>query len=67
MVQARDYSAFFTSLIVHAVILLGMGLIHHQLTDNQPEVAIETIFDEEREHAEFEQVLETNLEVSENL
>ncbi|QDU05980.1 hypothetical protein V6x_57260 [Gimesia chilikensis] len=67
MAQARDYSAFFTSLIVHAVILVGMGLIHHQLTDNQPEVAIETIFDDERDQAEFEQVLETNLEVSENL
>lgn len=67
MAQARDYSAFFTSLIVHAVILLAMGFMHHQLTDNQPEVAIETIFDDERDHAEFEQVLETNLEVSENL
>lgn len=67
MAQARDYSAFFTSLIVHAVILLAMGMIHHQLTSNEPEVAIETIFDDERDQAEFEQVLETNLEVSENL
>tara|TARA_R110002095_G_scaffold140726_3_gene122200 strand:- start:1092 stop:2966 length:1875 start_codon:yes stop_codon:yes gene_type:complete len=67
MAQARDYSAFFTSLIVHAVILLGMGMIHHHLADNQPEVAIETIFDDERDQAEFEQVLETNLTVSETL
>jgi hypothetical protein len=67
MAQARDYSAFFTSLIVHAVILMSMGMIHHHLTDNQPEVAIETIFDDERDQAEFEQVLETNLSVSETL
>ncbi|WP_298869320.1 vWA domain-containing protein [uncultured Gimesia sp.] len=67
MAQARDYSAFFTSLIVHAVILTAMGMVHHHLTDNQPEVAIETIFDDERDQAEFEQVLETNLTVSENL
>ncbi|QDT94955.1 vWA domain-containing protein [Gimesia aquarii] len=67
MAHARDYSAFFTSLIVHAVILLGMAMIHHQITDSQPEVAIETIFDDVRDQAEFEQVLETNLTVSENL
>jgi len=67
MAQARDYSAFFTSLIVHAVILMSMGMIHHHLTDAQPEVAIETIFDDERDQAEFEQVLETNMEVSETL
>ena len=67
MAQARDYSAFFTSLIVHAVILTAMAMVHHQLTDSQPEVAIETIFDDERDQAEFEQVLETNLSVSENL
>lgn len=67
MAQARDYSAFFTSLIVHAVILMAMGMIHHHLTDAQPEVAIETIFDDERDQAEFEQVLETNMEVSETL
>lgn len=67
MAQARDYSAFFTSLIVHAVILFAMGMIHHHLTDEQPEVAIETIFDDERDQAEIEQVLETNLTVSENL
>lgn len=42
-------------------------MIHYQLTDNQPEVAIETIFDDERDQAEFEQVLETDLTVSENL
>lgn len=67
MARARDYSAFFTSLVVHAVILLAMGMIHHHLTDNQPEVAIETIFDDVREQAEFEQVLDTNLSVSESL
>jgi len=67
MAQTRDYSAFFTSLIVHAVILSAMAMFHHHLTDSQPEVAIETIFDDERDQAEFEQVLETNLSVSENL
>ncbi|MFK7776504.1 MAG: VWA domain-containing protein [Gimesia sp.] len=67
MAQTRDYSAFFTSLIVHAVILSAMAMFHHHLTDSQPEVAIETIFDDERDQAEFEQVLETNLEVSETL
>ncbi|WP_339732773.1 VWA domain-containing protein [uncultured Gimesia sp.] len=67
MARARDYSAFFTSLIVHAVILFAMGMIHHHLTENEPEVAIETIFDDERDQAEFEQVLETELSVSENL
>ncbi len=67
MAHSRDYSAFFTSLVVHGVILVGMGMIHHQLTDNQPEVAIETIFDDVRDQAEFEQVLETNLTVSETL
>ena len=67
MARARDYSAFLTSLIVHAVILFAMGMIHHHLTENQPEVAIETIFDDVRDQAEFEQVLETDLSVSENL
>lgn len=67
MAQARDYSAFFTSLIVHAIILSAMAMFHHHLTDEQPEVAIETIFDDERTQDEVEQVLETNLTVSETL
>ena len=52
---------------VHVVILVLMALIKFTLLDDGSEVAVETVFTDEREQQEFTQELDINTEVSENL
>ncbi len=60
----RNYSAYGVSLGVHAVILVAMAMIKMTLLDAQPEIAVETVFDEERVQEEFTRELEMDTEVA---
>lgn len=61
----RNFSAFGVSLGVHVVILFAMGMIHYNLTEEQPDIAVDTVFSEERVQQEFSQELEVSEEISE--
>ncbi|MCA9115484.1 MAG: VWA domain-containing protein [Planctomycetaceae bacterium] len=63
--NTRNFSAFGVSLGVHAVILVAMGMIHYNLTEEQPDIAVDTVFSEERVQQEFSQELEVSEEISE--
>jgi hypothetical protein len=45
--------------------LCALGMIHYNLQSQQPEVVLETVFDDEREQEEFTRDLETDTEISE--
>jgi len=65
--RTSDYTALSMSVGVHVVILLAMALIKFTLLDDGSEVAVETVFTDERTQQEFTQELDLNTEVSENL
>ena len=67
MKKASDYTALGASLAVHGVILVTLALIKFTLMDNGNEVAVETVFTDEREQQEFTQELDISTEVSESL
>jgi len=67
MKKASDYTALGASLAVHAVLLVTLALIKFTLMDSGNEVAVETVFTDEREQQEFTQELDISTEVSESL
>ena len=68
MVSAlRNIPAFVVSLLVHVLIVVILLFIPYALENAAPELALETIFNEERDAVEYDQQLTEETEVSENL
>jgi hypothetical protein len=67
MSNLRNVYAIVASLGLHVVLLAGMYVIKMKLIDEQPALAVDTVFDEERTPEQFTQELAVNPEVSENL
>ena len=65
MSRSANFSAIGTSTVVHVVLLAALGMIHYNLQETQPEVVLETVFDDEREQEEFTRDLETDTEIAE--
>lgn len=64
--RKSDLSALIISLSVHGIFLFALALFTFT-TVQETQVAVETIFSEERQQEEFSQNLDMNTEVSENL
>lgn len=65
MSRSANFSAIGTSTAVHFLLLGALGMIHYNLQETQPEVVLETVFDDEREQEEFTRDLETDPEIAE--
>lgn len=65
MSRSANFSAIGTSTVVHIALLGALGMIHYKLQESQPEVVLETVFDDEREQEEFTRDLETDTEIAE--
>ena len=65
MSRSANFSAIGTSTVVHIALLGALGMIHYKLQETQPEVVLETVFDDEREQEEFTRDLETDTEIAE--
>jgi hypothetical protein len=63
----RNIPAFVVSLLVHVLIVVILLFIPYALEQAAPELALETIFNEERDAVEYDQALTEETEVSENL
>ncbi|MDX1970660.1 MAG: VWA domain-containing protein, partial [Planctomycetaceae bacterium] len=60
-------SAFGVSLTLHAVVLIALAFIKYQVERASPEVALDSVFSEERVQEEFEQQVDTSTEVAETM
>lgn len=63
----RQTPAVGASLLFHVALLAGFAAIKFQLLEDKPPVAVQTIFEEEREQEQFTQQLTVDTQVSENL
>ncbi|NOX57045.1 MAG: VWA domain-containing protein, partial [Planctomycetes bacterium] len=66
MIRTENISAFVTSVLIHALLLTALGMIRYSLVSEQPEMILETTFDEEELpiQEEFFQELDTNTEIA---
>lgn len=64
--RSHNISALGISLVVHVILLGSLAMIKFNLLE-ETDVAVETIFSEERQQEEFSQDLTVNTEVSESL
>ncbi len=62
-----EYAALGVSVGVHAVLLVVMALIKFTLMDDNAQVAVETIFTDERQQQEFTQELDMATEISQSM
>ncbi len=62
-----EYAALGVSVGIHVLLLLAMALIKFTLMDDSGQVAVETIFTDEREQQEFTQELDLNTEISQTM
>ena len=60
-----SFSALGTSVGLHVAVLLGLATIKYSLAESQPDVVLETVFDDERIQEEFTKPLEVENEVAE--
>ncbi len=67
MNPTRSFSAFGISLGVHIGLLIALWMIRYNMVQNQPDVAVETIFTDERVQQEFSQELELDTTVAETM
>ena len=67
MPNLRNAYAIVASLVLHVLLLAGMYVIKLQLIDAQPDVAVDTVFDEERLQEQFTQDLPVDPEISTTL
>ncbi len=58
-------SAVATSILMHALLLVGLAMIQQNLASARPEIVLETIMDEDRVQEEFTKELETETEIAE--
>lgn len=63
----RNIPAFVVSLVVHVLIVVVLLFIPYAIEKAAPELALETIFNEDRDAVEYDQELDEETEVSENL
>ncbi len=63
----RNLPAYVVSLIVHVLVVLALLFVPYAIDKAAPELALETIFDEERDAVEYDQELDPEMEVSESL
>jgi hypothetical protein len=63
----RNAPALLISTVVHIALLGAMALYRISLSEDQPEVAVETVIADERAQQEFEQDLSMDTDVSDNL
>lgn len=66
MFKRFDYSAFATSVVLHGVLLLVLWMVRMNL-DRQQEIALETVFAEERVQEQFSRELEVEQEIAETM
>jgi len=62
-----EYTALGVSVGIHVLLLMVMALIKFTLMDDSGQVAVETIFTDEREQQEFTQELDLNTEISQTM
>ncbi len=65
MNRTANFSAVGTSMVVHAVLLGSLAVWTFKLQEDQPDVVLESVFDDERVQEEFTQDLETDTEIAE--
>jgi hypothetical protein len=65
MNRSASFSALGTSIAVHIAVMIALYAIKQELDTGQPEVVLETVFDDEREQEEFTKELETETEIAE--
>ena len=63
----RQAPAVGASVVFHLGLLACFAAIKYQLLDDRPQVAVQTLFEEEREQEQFTQELTVETDVSENL
>ncbi|HUG94077.1 MAG TPA: vWA domain-containing protein [Planctomycetaceae bacterium] len=67
MSNLRNVYAIVASLVLHVLLLAGMYVIKLKLIDAPPEVAVDTVFDEERMQEQFTQELSLDTDIAENM
>ena len=65
MNKTTNFSSLGVSICLHAVLLGALAAFQMSAKGSQPEVILETVFDEERVQEEFTQELETETEIAE--
>jgi hypothetical protein len=55
------------SLVLHAVVLMALGLIKYQIDRNDMQMVLDSVFTEERVQEEFEQTVDVSTEVAETM
>jgi hypothetical protein len=65
MNRSASFSALGTSVVVHIALLGSLWTIKFALDDGQPEIVLETVFDDERQQEEFTKPLEMDTEIAE--
>ena len=65
MNRTANFSALGTSIVVHGLLLGSLAVWTFKLQEDQPEVVLESVFDDERVPEEFTQDLETDQEIAE--
>ncbi len=65
--RTSEYTALGVSVGIHVLLLIAMALIKFTLMDDSGQVAVETVFTDERQQQEFTQELDINTEISESL
>lgn len=65
MDKKSSFSAVGVSVVVHALMLIGLAMFQLNLMQNQPEVELETVFEDERVQEEFSKDLEVATEIAE--
>lgn len=63
----RDFSAFGVSMVVHAIILSSMWMIRMNMGGDQPDIAVETVFADERAQQEFSRELDLETDIAETM
>lgn len=62
-----SFSAVGISVAVHAIVLIAMAMVQMNILEVQPEIALETVFEEERVQEEFSKELEMATEIAETM
>jgi hypothetical protein len=65
MNRTANFSALGTSVVVHGLLLGSLAVWTFKLQEDQPDVVLESVFDDERVQEEFTQELETDQEIAE--
>ena len=65
MNRTANFSALGTSVVVHGLLLGSLAVWTFKLQEDQPDVVLESVFDDERVQEEFTQDLETDQEIAE--